>query len=63
MAWRASGLSPSLAAASASLFVLWSVSQMLQWRWAPLPAWSAKGFGARDATSPCRAATPRTVWR
>ena len=42
-----------VAAASASLFVVWSVSQMLQWRCAPLPAWSAKGLGASDATRPC----------
>ena len=31
--------------------------------WAPLPAWLAKGFGARDATRPCWPATARTVWR
>ena len=36
---------------------------MLQWRWAPLPAWSAHGLGASVAIIPCCAATPRTVWR
>ena len=42
---------------------MWSASQMLQWRWAPLPAWLANGLGASDATRPCWPATARTVWR
>ena len=40
-----------------------SPSHSEKWTWQPLPALSGHGFGASDATSPCRAATPRIVSR
>ena len=40
-----------------------SPSQSEKWTWQPLPALSGHGFGASEATRPCRAATPRIVSR
>ena len=38
MAWRASADNPAWPPGSDRRFTRWSVSQMLQWMWAPLPA-------------------------
>ena len=40
-----------------------SASHSEKWMWQPLPALSGHGFGASEATRPCRDATPRIVSR